>query len=722
MVTKEQIKAELAKLGLKGDKFKAADVKKVLAAVKAKKPAVKTELTTTETRHLIMDKATELAEECMYKIWPAFGDIGNIYLKINGQKFWLEHEEDQSKFGTILETFKGNMTKEQIRYKIIEALNKAPILDKEGRIAEASKVMQLALLNVSKENSKSVDGNWIQNFTGTLEAAIEKANSFFKANPSSERKIAIVDDLGTNCILSYHTDVTPLAVVNPPKKAKAAKGDGGFIDGLSEKLKEKYLKTAKDIAALNTEIKITIDSTGSYTAEQKKKMQQLKSMFDDLEWYQVDEIYKAANVVPSQSKVSATNKSLKDKSSLELAQMVFNKTISWKELEKELGETDYKLDHIGDMVSNMELKKDPDVGDVDETEVSAKSKKWTIKDWAGNYPFQKGGQQGSGHLFAPENSFESWEDAEDFLSEKLGDKYDSDRGEYDIVEASLKNIDKIKNSLGKQIFDHIASLDKEGLKAQLSNLGKELSRIKNDKKDERYYKLKDEEWFLKYRLGASDTVEAKIGAPSKKDYSNVTVAAELKERIQNRFPNSTVVVNSVGPLSSKNVTVYFMLAKDKKDMPNGIEQNDLLYTIMSVTGFNEKTGDVADLLTAKMLLGHGAFINGSKVKSFDFKTIRGKPDKVITRIEAYFARIASWLETEEGKEVLKQYQKRMSTAALSPSAAVCIDIYSKLAAIHAEIKSKKKNTTAEVEVALEICENHVKNAVASLYKTVVNAK
>jgi hypothetical protein len=59
--------------------------------------------------------------------------------------------------------------------------------------------------------------------------------------------------------------------------------------------------------------------------------------------------------------------------------------------------------------------------------------RYFIQDWAGNYAFDPNGYQGSGHLHPPSILFDTWEDAEFFLSEKLeelGKDYDTDRGEY----------------------------------------------------------------------------------------------------------------------------------------------------------------------------------------------------------------------------------------------------------------------------------------------------
>jgi hypothetical protein len=63
----------------------------------------------------------------------------------------------------------------------------------------------------------------------------------------------------------------------------------------------------------------------------------------------------------------------------------------------------------------------------------------------------------------------------------------------------FRNLDKIKNNLGADLYNHIGSLNKAKLQKQLKELRSELSRISN-KKDSRYYKLKDEEFFILYRL------------------------------------------------------------------------------------------------------------------------------------------------------------------------------------------------------------------------------
>ena len=44
--------------------------------------------------------------------------------------------------------------------------------------------MKFSLINVSEEKDGSVSGNWIQDFTGTLEEAIEWAKDFSIWNPT----------------------------------------------------------------------------------------------------------------------------------------------------------------------------------------------------------------------------------------------------------------------------------------------------------------------------------------------------------------------------------------------------------------------------------------------------------------------------------------------------------------------------------------------------------
>lgn len=53
---------------------------------------------------------------------------------------------------------------------------------------------------------------------------------------------------------------------------------------------------------------------------------------------------------------------------------------------------------------------------------------WVIQDWAGNFVDFKG--RVTIPSFAVPMEFTSFDDAEEYLSEKLGDAYDTDRQEY----------------------------------------------------------------------------------------------------------------------------------------------------------------------------------------------------------------------------------------------------------------------------------------------------
>lgn len=86
-------------------------------------------------------------------------------------------------------------------------------------------------------------------------------------------------------------------------------------------------------------------------------------------------------------------------------------------------------EHGKEVGTTAELKKELPI-----TEAMAKKKeKWVIRDWAGNYPFEKNPSQGAVKLSgSPSVTFKSFDDAEEFLSQHLGDAYEAERGEYDI--------------------------------------------------------------------------------------------------------------------------------------------------------------------------------------------------------------------------------------------------------------------------------------------------
>lgn len=66
-------------------------------------------------------------------------------------------------------------------------------------------------------------------------------------------------------------------------------------------------------------------------------------------------------------------------------------------------------------------------------------KKYCIRDWSGNYPFEKNKHQAAVKLGGgPMQLFDSWNDAEDYLTDALGDDYDDLRGEFEIATVDPK--------------------------------------------------------------------------------------------------------------------------------------------------------------------------------------------------------------------------------------------------------------------------------------------
>jgi len=76
----------------------------------------------------------------------------------------------------------------------------------------------------------------------------------------------------------------------------------------------------------------------------------------------------------------------------------------------------------------------------------------------------------------------------------------------------MKNLDKIKLNIGDVIYNHISGLTEDQLKSQLSGLQIEI-KLELDKngKSQRFYKLKDEEFFILYRLGKGNEFQYATG-------------------------------------------------------------------------------------------------------------------------------------------------------------------------------------------------------------------
>jgi len=72
-------------------------------------------------------------------------------------------------------------------------------------------------------------------------------------------------------------------------------------------------------------------------------------------------------------------------------------------------------------------------------------------------------------------------------------------------EAISKNIDKVERNIGKIIFDSISKATQEQLEEWLNNLQSEIKlHVSKSGKDARYDALKEEEWYILYRLDRSE--------------------------------------------------------------------------------------------------------------------------------------------------------------------------------------------------------------------------
>lgn len=69
--------------------------------------------------------------------------------------------------------------------------------------------MIFSLINVSKEKDGNVDGNWIQDFTGTFEKAVEWAKRTEIAN-SSRIDVAVVEQVGGCFCFDFLTNMKRL--------------------------------------------------------------------------------------------------------------------------------------------------------------------------------------------------------------------------------------------------------------------------------------------------------------------------------------------------------------------------------------------------------------------------------------------------------------------------------------------------------------------------------
>jgi hypothetical protein len=146
----------------------------------------------------------------------------------------------------------------------------------------------------------------------------------------------------------------------------------------------------------------------------------------------------------------------------------------------------------------------------------------------------------------------------------------------------FRNIDKIKSNIGEVIFDHITSLTKPQLEKQLSQLKSELKIA--DKESNRYTKLKDEEWYILYRLERSNDFEYEYGG---------SIEDENREMVLNE--NNQIIHHT-------------------KELPNAIKGKRVPAWV--VTKVHESASDLSDATHYMdgQKMANGGSLVGTKVK------------------------------------------------------------------------------------------------------------
>lgn len=121
------------------------------------------------------------------------------------------------------------------------------------------------------------------------------------------------------------------------------------------------------------------------------------------------------------------------------------------------------------------------------------------------------------------------------------------------------------------------------------------------------------------------------------------LASELQEAILKIFPKSGVVVKFSAHLYP-SITIWFMLAKNKSECPNGIVQNDIAYQTLSIHGKGkeiDKDGGLPELLTIENHANSFTIKSTSPYMAYGrmvvpFRKTTGSPEKIIEYTKKYF--------------------------------------------------------------------------------------
>ena len=150
--------------------------------------------------------------------------------------------------------------------------------------------------------------------------------------------------------------------------------------------------------------------------------------------------------------------------------------------------------------------------------------------------------------------------------------------------------------------------------------------------------------------------------------NNQNMAKEIEKVVKKHFPKSFVDVRTKGPLGSNDPTLRFALGKTKADWPNGIIENDPLWTMIFFDGFDKEgnlPGDARINLSpgkVKATMGQGgAFrINGQPQMKFKWRNQTAAPEGIIKKLDKYLRLIKKWLSSPDGKEAMAKFQESQS--------------------------------------------------------------
>lgn len=132
---------------------------------------------------------------------------------------------------------------------------------------------------------------------------------------------------------------------------------------------------------------------------------------------------------------------------------------------------------------------------------------------------------------------------------------------------------------------------------------------------------------------------------------------QLQAMIDKYFPGSPSSVKGGPTLGRKqdcSATMFFALLPKEK-WPNGIKENDPMFSILHFWEFKEGTTDKVKLEISQ---GGRFWIGGDRVKDFGWKGMTGAPKAVLKRMEKYLSGAAEWLASEEGKAALQRLEER----------------------------------------------------------------